>query len=210
MNEISSILSNTPLIPPLPPDPPPNSSSTSPISTQVVQIGANFVPVEASPCQPLSNGAPQIGSVAQPTPAIGDNLTAATQEVSDAASDGLTSSASASSVATIQEPFPDLVFNRENPAIQQPPSSVIPNCQLQEDGGSAIPITGIDKFQTSKPKESSPKKSVKSSRGRGEKMSSGDPDLDAARAAAVAHDAALQQEFDKAKARVGKWRGCPL
>ncbi|MFS7965539.1 putative transcription factor interactor and regulator CCHC(Zn) family [Helianthus anomalus] len=50
-----------------------------------------------------------------------------------------------------------------------------------------------------KPKACSPKNHSKSSRGRGAKPSSGDPELDAARAAAIAHDVAIQQEFDKAR-----------
>ncbi|MFS7991817.1 putative transcription factor interactor and regulator CCHC(Zn) family [Helianthus anomalus] len=106
----------------------------------------------------------------------------------------------------LAQPPPFSTEIRSAASLPNPPNIVICS-QIGNESGLNLDVqpplsansSQLEPQQTLIPKASSPKNKAKAKKGRGANLSSGDPDLDAVRAAAIAHDAAIQQEFDSAR-----------
>ncbi|KAM0000671.1 putative transcription factor interactor and regulator CCHC(Zn) family [Helianthus debilis subsp. tardiflorus] len=213
---------NPPPIPPKPPIPPdlPPFSSDSSIGSQISQQ-LECATQLFSPHQPSLDNAtvkkthegPDLVSNNQksvqqhsdsgydiPTPV--DQSTAATKDPRETTKDALPFLDSAPSSDRIPVSIPNSepceVIN--NPADSGNPNSK-PKVNIAVTGDSNLaPHVGLSPPNASAKLPSySPKRGARNLRSRGFNPKSGDPELDASRAASIAHDAKIQQEFDMAR-----------
>ncbi|MFS8013801.1 hypothetical protein Hanom_Chr15g01337361 [Helianthus anomalus] len=195
MSEKSSIHPISSPIPPHPPDPPsilPSFELDSPSGGQIGSLPVSFEAVASQPPQLQHPNVPILPSLVTNPSATPSGVQAGTIVMP---LEG----------AAVQPPIP--LKNPKAPSQAINPSeddfcglSLARNEENQSYPCNVNSVSHSDlatPCAPTKPANNSPKKGTRSLRNRASKSNSGDPDLDAIRAANIAHDAKLQKDFDK-------------